>query len=318
MKKAKVMVCVVSAAMALLAGLGLAVAEFVAPETTEPHWFLKRHSLSVGLAVFAAVGAAFVPWRAWLKASPWLFVVYLAVFFGSAMCPMVNGWHRFLFVGNLPLIDTWVWGWPVAAIFLAFIRSKISLPSWQLLTAVVIAGMVCFTGGVLSNANRVERLRTFFTEKAESLTVPSEAVERNERAKAVKAAYLNSAWIGESAKKSVEDVPLAHTGAVSAGIAVRFGRLVHWAMLSLFGAVGVILLLVGRCLADSPKRVFLFVFGLGLVGLAFLNGAEVLHLVPMFGVCVPLVSFGMQQCIVAGLNLGIVWSMVREDDYGNS
>lgn len=31
------MVCVVSAAMALLAGLGLAVAEFVAPETIEAH-----------------------------------------------------------------------------------------------------------------------------------------------------------------------------------------------------------------------------------------------------------------------------------------
>ena len=248
------MVCVVSAAMALLAGLGLAVAEFVAPETIEAHWFLKRQALAVGLAVFAAVGAAFVPWRAWLKAFPWLLAAYLTAFFSSAMCPLVDGFHRFLFVGNLPLIDTWIWGWPVAAIGLAFIRSKISLPSRQLLSAVVIAGMVCFTGGVLSNANRVERIRTFFTGKTESLTVPSEAVERNERAKTVKAAYLNSGWIGESAKNSVEDVPLAHTGAVSAGIAVRFGRLVHWTMLSLFGVVGVILLLVGRCLADGGEE----------------------------------------------------------------
>jgi len=313
MKKVQIMVCVLAGAMALLAGLGLAVAGFVAPETMGPHCFLHRQDLAVGLAVCAAIGASFVPWRVWLKSAPWVLAGYMVVFFVSATCPLVDGWHRFFTIGNGNIIrlDTWILGWPVGALALAFIRSKVSLPSRYLLAAVVLAGMFCFTGGVLRNANRVERLHAFFTGKAESLPVPPEAVERNERAKAVKAAYLSSKLIGESAPEVVRAVPLAHTAGVSAGIAVRFGRLVHWTALALFGVIGVILLMLGRSLVESPKRVFIFVFGVWLVGLEVQNWAECMHWIPTFGVAVPLLSCTMTQCIVAGLGLGIIWSMVR-------
>jgi len=313
MKKVQIMVSVVSAAAVALACLGLAVAGFVAPETMGPYWFLHRQALAVGLAVCATIGASFVPWRVWLKSTPWVLAGYMVVFIASATCPLVDGWHRFFTVGNGNIIrlDTWILGWPVGALALSFIRSKVSLPSRYLLAAVALAGMFCFTGGVLRNANRVERLHAFFTGKAESLPVPPEAVERNVRAQVTKAAYLNAAWIGESKNNKVETVPLAHTGAVSAGIAVKFGRLAHLLMLGIFGAIAVLLLQIGHKLVDSPKRIFLCVYGVWLVGLAALNSAECLYLVPTFGVCVPLVSFGMTQCVVTGLGLGVVWSMVR-------
>ena len=81
----KRIVVAIASIIVVLAGLGLAVSGMVAPVWNGEYWFLKRQAVYLLVGVIAACAAAFVSWRVWLKASPWLFGVWLVFLCGSVI-----------------------------------------------------------------------------------------------------------------------------------------------------------------------------------------------------------------------------------------
>ena len=94
-------------------------------------FLFKRQLLWNVLGVAACAGAAFVPWRKWLKLAPWGMVAWLALSVVAMFSPMRHGSHRWADFGivciNVDLVLVFAW-----ALFSAWLCSKRYIRPWMI------------------------------------------------------------------------------------------------------------------------------------------------------------------------------------------
>jgi len=307
----KRIVVAIASIIVVLAGLGLAVSGMVAPAWNGECWFLKRQAVHVLVCVIAACAAAFVPWRVWLKSAPWLFVVWMLLFFSSFMFSPINGVHRWVFIGPVR-IDTWTLGWPAVILFMCWLRSRFQIRACWLVMTLSVGVMGCVMVQIATNPDGLERIKIWMRidEKApdKELKTTWQAVEQD----LLYDAYNTSKWIGRNTDVAGRGVPHGHTMGVTAGTAAAFGKIFPLSVLVLFMTVGMLLAWLGCQIKDSVKRLFLLLFGLWFFCPAVNGLTETSKLTPFLGLGLPLVSFGLAATLVAALGLGILWAIVRD------
>lgn len=283
--------------MAVLAGLGLVVVGVAAPvHEGDSSWFLKRQVAYVLLGVTSAIGAAYIPWKVWLRAAPYLLVIVV-------LC---------LCLGFTRRADVFTLGVPIIMLFAAWLRSKLKFGTISLLATFYI-GLVGFLAvTVLANPNRRERLKVwmgFVEEKADNNVKLNWRVAEQNR---VCQAFSTSKWIGRSTE---QNVPSGLTRGVLATSARSFGKIFPFSIVVLSVVAGALVAWIGHRMKEPvnvAKRLYSLQFAIWLCAPACYGLAMVYNLVPFVG-RLPLVSFGFATTVVDGIGLGILCAALAED-----
>ena len=284
--------------IAVLAGLGLVVVGVAATACDgDTTWFLKRQMVYVLLGVIGTIGTAYIPWRVWLRAAPYLFVTVV-------LC---------LCLGFTRRVDVFTLGVPIIMLFAAWLRSKLKFGTISFLAAFYIGltGFLALT--VLVNPDRRERIKIwmgFVEEKADNNVKLNWRVAEQNR---VCQAFSTSKWIGRSTE---QNVPSGLTRGVLATSARSFGKIFPFSIVVLFVVAGALVAWIGYRMKEPvnvAKRLYSLQFAIGLCVPALYGLAMVYKVVPFVGLGVPLVSFGFATTMVDGISLGILWAALAED-----
>jgi len=284
--------------IAVLAGLGLVVVGVAATACDgDTTWFLKRQMVYVLLGVIGTIGTAYIPWRVWLRAAPYLFVTVV-------LC---------LCLGFTRRADVFTLGVPIIMLFAAWLRSKLKFGTISLLATFYI-GLVGFLAvTVLANPNRRERLKVWMglvEEKVDDNVKPNWRVaEQN----CVCEAFSTSKWIGRSTE---QNVPSGLTRGVLATSAREFGKIFPFSIVVLAVVASGLAAWIGYRMKEPvnvAKRLYSLQFAIWLVVPTLYNSLAVYKLVPFVGTGVILVSLGLATTMVDGIGLGILWAALVED-----
>ena len=259
----------------------------------------------LGLSAF--VMAITVGWKRWLKAAPFVFAVWVALWFIAHAQPVVDGSTTFVRLGPISL---GVWSlFPVAFALLAvWLRKRYGDQAKRIL---LIAGVVAFasiTMHIATNANRMTHLAAFFAGERTSdmsLGACARSFVQSQTCKALAQAQ----WFSSADAEILRDTPGNVTYSMPSSSAVMFGK---WfmAVAGVFFAMVVLgLACLWRMTEDRAKRALILIFGLGLVIPAVFGVCQCFGLVPILYISVPLVSNDTTAVLATWLGAGIVVSV---------
>ena len=271
-------------------------------------WYFNRQVVwnVLGLSAFGV--AIIVGWKRWLKAAPFVFAGWVALWFVAHAQPVVDGSCNFVRMGPISL---GVWSlFPVAvALLTAWLRKRYGDRTKRIL---FIAGSVTFavvTVHIATDANRMTRLAAFFAgERAPGMS-PGACACGFVQTQTCKA-LAQTQWFSSTDTSILRDTPGNTTYSMPAASAVMFGKWFMAVAWVFFALVALSLACLWRRTEDKAKRAFLLVSGLGIIVPAVLGPCECLGLVPMLYTSVPLVSNDTTAVLASWLGTGILVSIV--------
>ena len=269
-------------------------------------WHFKRQAAwnVVGLSTFCT--ATVIGWKRWLKAAPFLFEGWVALWFAAHMQQSVDGSSAIVQIGPISL-DVWAL-FPVSlALLVAWLRERYGIRTRRLLFIVGIVAFAVTACYLVTDTNRMTRLAAFFAGDSAPAMSPSACVRGFAQSQARKA-FTQAHWFSSTDAEILHNIPGNTTYSMPASSAVMFGKwfmAVAWVFFALI-AVGLACLM--RRTEDKAKRAFLLVSGSGIIVPAILGHCECLGLMPMLCTSVPLVSHDTTVALASWLGAGILVS----------
>lgn len=261
------------------------------------HLFVRQLSAN-GIGILCFICALRMGWKNLLRVAPWLMVAWVGLLFMAFAGRPINGVYRWVEFGPVRLNVRTVL-WPIAALFAGWLCSRRGVKPWMVISLIgcVSVAMSCV---IFSNTQRLERISVFF----DGLNV--------EHAKMYMQCQLRAAleaanWFGCSGR-SFRLLPCANTDGIVAGAALALGKWLPIFSVALMAMIGSCLTCMYLSLRDSAKRMYVFVFGVVLVGPALWNYLQCLMMVPVFGCTFSLLGYGGTDVVCTWLGMGIALS----------
>ena len=308
--------CSVIGPAALLAAMGLVFCWCCPPPVNLrpecPHWMFSRMVVGNLTGIVLGVCAFAFGWRRWLRFAPIILALWGGLVCFAATLPLVNGtW------GWIPFGPVKFNVWELAPLMLSLSAAWISHRfKWRpcltlLLLSVAIFGMM--TGKIVTNANRMERVKSYFSGSVgmPELTAGEHAVRFLQNQSAV--TIQDAKWLGAS-ENDVKALPCAATSAMPARATSMWGK---WYLILLCAVCG--LLAAGFAVswvsvAENPKRTFILALGLGIPGMMALTILSSLMVTPWLGTCIPWASFGGSMAALYWVALGVLMAAVHDKE----
>lgn len=270
-------------------------------------WHINRQIVWNILGLSSFVMAIIVGWKRWLRAAPFVFAGWVALWFVAHAQPVVDGPCSFVRMGPISL---GVWSlFPVAfALLAAWLRKRYGNHAKRIL---LIAGVVAFasiTMHVATNANRMTHLAAFFAGERKPGMSPGACARAFVQVQTCKA-LAQSKWFLSSDTAILRNTPGNMTYSMPASSAVMFGK---WFMATawvFFALIVLGLACLWRMTEDRSERALILVLGLGLVIPAVFGACQCSGLVPMLYVSVPIVSNDTTAVLATWLGAGILVSV---------
>ncbi len=259
-----------------------------------------------GLTTFGM--AIIVGWKRWLKAAPFVFVGWVALWFAAHMREFVAGSSTIVLIGPISLE---VWSlFPVAlALLVAWLRQRYGGQAKRILFLVGVTVFATVTVNIAMNANRMTHLAAFFAGERTPGMSPAACARGFVQSQTHKA-FAQAQWFSSTDAEILRDTPGNMTYSMPASSAVLFGK---WFM-SVVWMYSALIVLGLACLwrrtEDKTRRAYLLVSGLGIIVPTVLGYCECLGLVPMLYTNVPLVSNDTTAILTSWLGVGILVSAV--------
>jgi len=306
MKKNSPIIILFSAAL-LLAALGCL---FLWNFPMEWMWGENQHHLFerqlqsniAGIVLFA--GAWALGWKRWLKAAPWLAMVWFALLVAALMGRPVNGAYRWVSLGVVRF-NVQTWFWPLVALFVAWLCSHQRIKPWMVYAFVGFV-IAFFLLRVFASPNRMARLLAFFVGAD---TNDMRLYMQHQARTAIEVAE----WIGHSGR-SLRYLPHPHTDSAVAGVALVLGKLAVACAVALMGVIASCLASFWRQATDPARRTYVLGFGIIILMTAGWNFLQSLMLVPACGCTFSLLGYGGTDVICAWAGLGIAVAAAGECD----
>ena len=268
------------------------------------HVLFQRQVLWNALGIVLFAGASLMRWNWWQKAAPWLMLGWIALaVWGVAFGHPIHGSYRWVDLGVFK-VNVRTLLVLVLALFAAWLCAKKRVKPWMVFLSFGLLGCV-FGGLLLCNTNRLARFVAWL-----SMAESSPSVYASYQ---MKAAFHASQWFGGSGL-SLHYLPCRTNDAMASASAILFGRWFPLAVCALFGALGMLLTSVWKRVGDSSRRMFLLFWGVGLLFPAFYSLFQCVGLLPVCGFSLTLVGYGGTGVLVFWIGLGIVFSLLREED----
>ena len=268
-------------------------------------FLFKRQLLWNVLGIAACAGAAFVPWRRWLKLAPWGMVAWLALSVVAMFSPMRHGSHRWADFGivciNVDLVLVFAW-----ALFSAWLCSKRYIRPWMIFAFIGGLLIAWFYLYILGNANRLSRLVAFF--RSEGINSMYAYMQMQ-----MKAAYAAAHWFGD-ADRSLRYLPVAYADAMPSAAALLFGKWFTLAVAALFAAFGALLTWLWFVIKDPSTRMFILFWGGSMVAAAMFSFFQSVGFVPVVRFAPALAGCGGALALVFWTGLGVVCSLLSDKE----
>ena len=278
-------------------------------------WYFSRQLVWNVLGLSAFVMAIIAGWKRWLKAAPFVFVGWVALWFVAHMQPVVDGSCNFVRMGPISL---GVWPmFPVAfALLAAWFRKRYGDHAKRIL---LIAGVVAFaaiTVHVATDANRMTHLAAFFAGERKPGMSPGACARAFVQVQTCKA-LAQAQWFSSTDAAILRATPGNTTYSMPASSAVMFGKWFMSVAWVFFALIALGLACLWRMTEDRSERALILVLGLGLVIPAVFGACQCSGLVPMLYVSVPIVSNDTTAVLATWLGAGILVSVFVPDAAGN-
>jgi cell division protein FtsW (lipid II flippase) len=258
----------------------------------------------LGLTAFGL--AIIVGWKRWLKAAPFVFVGWVALWFAAHMRQLDDGSSTIVLIGPISL-EVWALFPAAFALLVAWLRQRYGVQTKRILFIVGIAAFAAITVHVVTNTNRMTHLAAFFAGEESPAMSPAACARAFVQSQTCKA-FAQAQWFSSTDAEILRNTPGNSTYSMPASSAVMFGK---WFM----SLAGVFFAVIAFCFAwlwrvaeDGAKRAFILVVGLGIIGPAVFGVCQCLGIVPMSYTCVPLVSNCTTSVLASWLGAGILVS----------
>ena len=269
-------------------------------------WYFKRQVVwnAVGIAAFYA--AAAIGWKRWLKAAPFLFEGWVALWFAAHMRQLDGGASTTVPIGPISL-DVWTL-FPVAlALFAAWLRERYGIRTRRILFIVGVVAVTVTACDLITDESRMNRIVAFFAEDGSPAMSPSACARSFAQCQACKA-FTQAKWLSPGDAEILRNLPGQATYSMPASSAVMFGKWFISVAGGFFAVIAFSLVWLWRVNEDKAKQAFVLVVGLGIIVPVVFGVCQCLGIVPMSYMCVPLVSNCTTSVLASWLNAGLIAS----------
>ena len=269
-------------------------------------WYFKRQVVwnIIGIAAFYA--AAVIGWKRWLKAAPFLFEGWVALWFAEHMQHIDGGSSTIVPIGPISL-DVWAL-FPVAlALLAAWLRERYGIRTRRILFIVGVVAVTVTACDLITDEGRMNRIEAFFAEDSSQAMSPSACARSFAQCQACKA-FTQAKWLSSSDAEILRSLPGQMTYSMPASSAVMFGKWFIAVAGGFFAVIAFSLIWLWRVIKNRAKRAFVLVAGLGIIVPAVFGVCQCLGIVPMSYMCVPLVSNCTTSVLASWLGAGIIAS----------
>ena len=306
----KLALCLILGSAAVLAVMGLAFCWMcpagVGMRAGSPHWMVVGNLLGLALGGLAVAFG----WRRWLKVAPIVVVAWIGLVVYAATQPLVNGcvgWIRFGPVAfsvweALPL---------VVGLSAAWISWKFNFRPFVTMLILSLPFVASFGTGIVANESRLQRVKAFFAESAESVPMDAMDLPRRYLQDQSVSVVRGAKWFGKT-ELAPNILPCAATAAMPAKAAATFGKWYLALLCGLFGLMGAGLAMAWASVCDSARRSLVLAQGLMIVGTMVVSFLGCLGVTPILMCGIPWASFGGSLAAFSWLALGVLESAMLD------
>lgn len=310
----KVALYTIVGAAAVLAMMGLAFC-WMCPAVVEmragsPHWMVAR--MVVGNLTGLVLGglAVALGWRRWLKFAPVAVAVWVGLVLYAATQPLVNGSFGWVHFGPVAFS---IWEMVPLAVGLvaAWISWKCNFRSFVTMLILTLSFAAFFGMKIVTNENRMQRVRAFFDESAEKPVMDARAQSRCYLQDQSAAIIREAKWVGKT-ELAPKRLPCAATAAMPAKAAAMYGKWYLVLLCTLFGMMGAGFAMAWTCVGDNARRSLVLAQGLTIVGAMVVSFLGCLKITPIVMCGIPWASFGGSMAALSWLALGVLASALLD------
>lgn len=317
MKKTALLPIIGSAA--LLAVMGLVFTWFC-PESVNlhpesPHWMTSRMVVFNLTGLLLGGGAVAVGWKRWLRTAPYILIAWVGLVCYAATQPPVNGSWVWISTG-IPGLSVNVWDFCPLVIGLtaAWISWKFGMRPVLVMLVLALAMGGVLAGQIVTNANRMLRLKVFFGQATEMPPLEESAKASCFLANQSAGIIREAKWFGET-EIDPKILPCAATAAMPARAAAMWGKWYLVLLCAVFGLLGAGFAGAWVSVRDNPRRTLVLALAITVLGGMMSGYLGSLLITPMKYSCIPWASFGGMTAAVYWMTLGVLASALtdRED-----
>ena len=270
-------------------------------------WCFKRQVVWNMAGASAALLAVTAGWKRLLKAAPFLFAGWVALWMIACSQPVVDGSSGFVRIGPISL---GVWSlFPVAlALLAAWLRERYPVGGRKFLCGFCAGAILAVVLSVAASPDRIARVNSFFRGEPRQEMSASECM-RGFVQHQTRAAFAQAHWFPACENEILNSLPGAMSYSMPASSAVVFGK---WFMALAWTLVSLLVLalpLLWRGTGDAAMRAFIVFAGLGFVVPFALGHCGCLGLTPMVFTVAPLVSYDAAAVLASWFAAGVLVSM---------
>ena len=271
-------------------------------------WCFKRQAAWNIAGVSAALLAVAAGWKRLLKAAPFLFAGWVALWMFACSQPVVDGSSGFVRIGPIAL---GVWSlFPVAlALLAAWLRKRYLVGAKDFLCGVCAGAILAVALSVAASPSRIARINSFFTGEPRHELSASECASGFAQHRTCES-FAQAHWFSACENEILKSLPGTMSYSMPASSAVVFGK---WFMALAWMLVSVLVLalaLIWRRTSDVAMRTFIVFAGLGFVVPFALGHCGCIGLTPMVFTVAPLVSYDAAAVLASWFGTGVLVSIL--------
>ena len=270
-------------------------------------WCFKRQIVWNIAGVSAALLAVTAGWKRLLKAAPFLFAGWVALWIVACLQPVVDGSSGFVRIGPVAL---GVWSlFPVAlAMLAAWLRERYPVGGRKFLCGFCAGAILAAVLSVAVSPDRIARVNSLFRGEPRQEMSASECMSGFVQHRTCEA-FAQSRWLSPVGTEILKSLPGTMSYSMPASSAVVFGK---WFMALAWTLVSLLVLALAwlwRRASDVAMRTFIAFAGLGFVIPFLLGHGECLGIAPMVYAVIPLVSYDAAAVLASWFAAGVLVSM---------
>ena len=270
-------------------------------------WCFKRQAAWNIAGVSAALLAVAAGWKRLLKAAPFLFAGWVALWMFACSQPAVEGACAYVRIGPIAL-GVWFL-FPVAlALLAAWLRKRYLVGAKDFLCGVCAGAILAVALSVAASPSRIARINSFFTGEPRHELSASECASGFAQHRTCES-FAQAHWFSACENEILNSLPGTMSYSMPASSAVVFGK---WFIALAWTLASVLVLALAwfwRRASDVAMRTFIAFAGLGFVVPFALGHCGCLGLTPMVFTVAPLVSYDAAAVLASWFATGVLVSM---------
>ena len=274
-------------------------------------WCFKHQIVWNFAGVSAALLAVAAGWKRLLKAAPFLFSGWVALWIVACLQPVVDGSSGFVRIGPVAL---GVWSlFPVAlAMLAAWLRERYPVGGRKFLCGVCAGAILAVVLSVAASPDRIARVNSFFRGEPRQEMSASECMSGFVQHQ-TREAFAQAHWFSACENEILKSLPGTMSYSMPASSAVVFGK---WFIALAWTLASVLVLALAwlwRRASDVAMRTFIAFAGLGFVVPFLLGHGECLGIAPMVYAVIPLVSYDAAAVLASWFAAGVLLAIQAEN-----